>query len=581
MQDVPDALGGAPVIRPKRGVFWRLFHASRRAKIALYFLLFTAQIVAYTAAFHYSYPILEKKSISWPQSLLFVLETVTTLGYGELLPFENELTILITIVMLVTGVILIFMIIPLLLVPYLSSLFQRAPPRKLPHELSGHVVIVGYGELTQSLIDCLSISQLPILIVVDDPETARRAAQDVGAKAYVIWGDYGDPSLWYDAGIRNAHTTIVCENERTSAAIILGIRPSASGKIIAVVDKLALSHYLRYAGADYVLSAKHVTGQILARHAALTTHIDTIIEETLIDRVPDEPPPEAGTRLRIINIPIIRGSRAAGRHLSDLDLRGTYGFSTLMISRGGHFQLHPTGEEILDTSTMLFLIGQVGRIEPLVTTEFMPKGGQQELAIIGGFGDVGLSAYRELTSLGIECVAIDRKRHDISQVVGNAEDEATLREAHIGDAKFFIIALNDDDLNIFTTLIARDLNPDLRILARANEPESVTKLYRAGADYVALLPSIGGQVIGGVVLSEIVYVILNLPNGQKVVRKKVQASTTRTVGWVEKRSGVHILGIEGRNRSVVTPGEAEPLIRGDSLIAIGYAADLKRLIDIV
>jgi voltage-gated potassium channel len=569
------------MITARRGLFWRFFHASRRVKMGTYFLLFTAQIVAYTAIFHYAYPILEKKTISWPTSLLFVLETVTTLGYGELLPFENEITILITIVMLITGVILIFMIIPLLLVPYLSSLFQWAPPRKPPHALTGHVIIVGYGELTQSLIECLSVAQLPLLIVVDEPETARRAAQEIGTGAYVIWGDYSEPSLWYDAGVRNAHTTIVCEDERTSAAIILGIRASASGRIVAVVDKLSLDRYLRYAGADYVLSAKHVTGQILARHAALTTHIDTIIEETLMERFPGELPPDAATKLRIINIPIVRGSRAAGKHLRDLDLPGTYGFSTLMISRGGHFRLYPTGEEILDTSTMLFLIGQVDHIEHLVATEFMPGGDQKELAIIGGFGDVGLSAYHELTNLGIECIAIDQKKYDITQVVGNTEDEATLREAHIEEAKFFIIALNDDDLNIFTTLIARDLNPDMRILARANEPESVPKLYRAGADYVALLPSIGGQVIGGVVLSDIVYVILNLPNAQKVVRKKVQTSISRTVGWVEKKTGVRIVGIEGTSRSVVSPGNDEPLIEGDSLIAIGYAADLKKLIDIL
>jgi voltage-gated potassium channel len=230
---------------------------------------------------------------------------------------------------------------------------------------------------------------------------------------------------------------------------------------------------------------------------------------------------------------------------------------------------------------MLFLIGQVDRIESLVGKEFMPGGDQKELAIIGGFGDVGLSAYHELTNLGIECIAIDQKKHDITQVVGNAEDEASLREAHIGEAKFFIIALNDDALNIFTTLIARDLNPDLRILARANEPESVTKLYRAGADYVALLPSIGGQVIGGMVLSDIVYIILNLPNGQKVVRKKVKKGTSRTVGWVGRKSGVRVVGIEGTVRSVVSPGNDEPLIDGDSLIAIGYPADLKRLIDIL
>lgn len=141
------------------------------------------------------------------------------------------------------------------------------------------------------------------------------------------------------------------------------------------------------------------------------------------------------------------------------------------------------------------------------------------------------------------------------------------------------MALNNDDLNIFTTLIARNLNPGIRILARANEPGSVVKLYRAGADYVALLPSIGGQVIGGVVLSDLIHVILNLPDGQKVVRKRIRNSEGRTVRWLEKATQVAIVGIEGRERSLVRPSGDEVLLAGDGLIAIGHPAGLKRLID--
>jgi voltage-gated potassium channel len=564
----------------RRGALWRLIHSSERFKITSYFLLFSAQIVAYTALFHYAYPVLENKTITWPESLFFVVETVTTVGYGDLLPFQNDVTLYITIVMMITGIILIFMIIPLLLVPILSSIFQSSPPRRPPHELRGHVIIVGYGELTRSLVESLSISRLPLLIVVEDQEVAKKAARETAAHAYVIWGDYGENEVWSNAGAKHAHTIILCEDERTSAAIILGMRGSVTGRIISVVDKLTYDRYLRYAGAEYVLSAKHVTGQILARHAALTSHVDTIVEETISDRFPAEHLPEAGIKLRIINLPIIQGSPAAGKSLRDLALFERYGFYTLLISRGGQFSLYPADDDVIDTTTMLFLIGPINHIEELVKAEFMPRGGQREIALIGGFGDVGLSAYHELSNLGIECIAIDRKNYGISQVIGNAEDESTLREAHIEEARFFIVALNDDDLNIFTTLIARDLNPGIRILARANEPESVAKLYRAGADYVALLPSIGGQVIGGVVLSDIVHVILNLPNGQKVVRKRVKRSDGRTVGWLEKKAHVTIVGIEGSMRSVVKPGPGDELAVGDGVIAIGYSPDLKRLIDI-
>ena len=92
---------------------------------------------------------------------------------------------------------------------------------------------------------------------------------------------------------------------------------------------------------------------------------------------------------------------------------------------------------------------------------------------------------------------MDRKSHGIREVVGNAEDEAILKEAGVEGARFVVVAVNDDGVNIFTTLVARNLSPSAKILARANDPGAVEKLYKAGADYVALLPTIGGQVIAG------------------------------------------------------------------------------------
>jgi voltage-gated potassium channel len=119
------------------------------------------------------------------------------------------------------------------------------------------------------------------------------------------------------------------------------------------------------------------------------------------------------------------------------------------------------------------------------------------LAVIAGFGDVGAGAYQELHCIRCSCMVVDSKPQGMEQVIGNAEDEGVLKKARIEEARFCIVALNDDDVNIFTTLMARNLNPVIRILSRANDPASVEKLYRAGADYVALLPAIGGRRLPG------------------------------------------------------------------------------------
>lgn len=569
------------MIPDKKGVFWRLLHTSERVKIGLYFLLFFVQIVAYTALFHYAYPILENKPITWPTAVLFVLETVTTTGYGELLPFTNQITIVIAIIMMITGILLIFMIIPLLIIPYLSSMLHTLPPRRTPHELEGHVVIVGHGELTKSLIESLIISDLSLLMVVDDEHTAKTFALRFGKRAYVIWGDYANPATWQHAWIQNASHVIVCENERRTAMIILGIREMTRAHVIAVVDKLSFDRYLKYAGAEYVLSPKHITGQILARHAGLSSHSGTVLEEAVYETTFMNAVQDPDKKIRFIHIPIISCSPAAGKTLKELSLFGRYGVEVLFLSRFGHFHYNPSGDEVLDTSTMIFLVGNKAMIEEMMQREFLREECDTALAIIAGYGDVGSAAYSEFTSLGVDCIVIDKKPHPVSEVVGNAEDEMILRQAHIEEAQFCVVALNDDDLNIFTTLMARNLNPSLRILARANEAVSVDKLYRAGADYVALLPTIGGQVIAGVVLSEIVHIILDLPNGQKVVRKRKITTIAKNVEWVERKSGVRVIAIEGYTRSLVRPPPGTELMEGDSLLVIGDAIQLKKFIRLV
>ncbi len=95
-------------------------------------------------------------------------------------------------------------------------------------------MIVGYGELTKALLASLRISDLPVLVVVGTPDAARTAGRESGTNAYVIWGDYSEPELWSNAWVKNARSVILCEDERTNAAIILGIREMVSGTIASL-----------------------------------------------------------------------------------------------------------------------------------------------------------------------------------------------------------------------------------------------------------------------------------------------------------------------------------------------------------
>jgi len=563
----------------KRGALWRMLRNSPGAQMSLYFLAFAMLIGLYTSIFHSFYPVLENNPISWSNALFYVVSTMTTVGYAELPPFSNDLSILLTIQIMISGVIMIFIVVPLLLAPFLTTLLAPTPPRRTPHPLKGHIVVIGYEELTRSLIECLTISDHDIVIIEQDKAVALEIAARFRRRAYVIWGDYTDPATWLQAHIPHASFIVICKDERVTANIVLGIREMAQGKILAVVDKLSFDRYLRYAGAEYVLSPKHATGRILARHAVLNPSGDTSPEFPGIDRMSLDLTDHRKRELRLINIPVVIGCRAAGKTLGELNLFKRYGVLVLFLWKNGTFNPVPHGSDLVDNSTSLFLFGRADAIATAIKDEFEAEEQAEALAVIGGFGDVGAAAYQELRSAGISCIVVDAKEHGVvNQVVGNAEDEEVLKQAKIGDAQFCIVALNNDDVNIFATLMARNLNPGIRILARANEPASVDKLYRAGADYVALLPMIGGQIIGRILLSDTVTIILDLPNDEKVIMKHVMSRSLPTVGWLRQKSGARIVGIEAQDRSVVAPDDSEPLREGDAVIAMGDTAQLKRLI---
>jgi voltage-gated potassium channel len=563
---------------PKRGRVWRAVRNSPGIQITIYFMAFAMLIGLYTYIFHLFYPLLENKPLSWVTALLFVVESMTTVGYGDMLPFSNDITMLLAIQIMISGVIMIFVVIPLLLAPFLSTLLAPTPPKKTPHVLHGHTVVFGYDQLTHSVVDSLMIADHDIVIIEQDKAPALEIATRFRRQAYVIWGEYTDPNTWAAAHIANADFIVIGKDERQTASIVLGIRGIANGKIISVVDKLAFAGYLRYAGADYVLSPKHTTGKMLARNAVLNLSSDDIQEIPGYDRIKITLEHAAEQELRLINIPVVFGCKGAFKSLGELDLYSRFGIIVPFLWKAGKFIPDPDTDLVIDNTTSLFLFGRAESIVAAIREVFNIDGCIDALAVIAGFGDVGRGAYEELHASGVSCMVVDAKPQGMDQVVGNAEDEEVLRKARIEEARFCIIALNDDDVNIFTTLMARNLNPVIRILSRANDPVSVEKLYRAGADYVALLPMIGGQTIARIVLEGYVTILLDLPDGHIVVMKRVETTMPGTVGRYFQKTGVRIIGIESPDRSIVAPRPDEVLLAGDDVIAIGDTDQLKRFI---
>ena len=120
--------------------------------------------------------------------------------------------------------------------------------------------------------------------------------------------------------------------------------------------------------------------------------------------------------------------------------------------------------------------------------------------IICGAGRVGICVADELKKRGKDVVIAEKdtvlsdKLREKGYLVinGTSAEVDTLNKAGIKNAKYLVAATGDDGKNILIILTAKELNPNIKIGARATSEAMIPKLKHAGAEYVVLPEFIGG-----------------------------------------------------------------------------------------
>jgi voltage-gated potassium channel len=129
--------------------------------------------------------------------------------------------------------------------------------------------------------------------------------------------------------------------------------------------------------------------------------------------------------------------------------------------------------------------------------------------LICGFGRVGQQVARDFQEQGVDFVVIDDNAHvreameeiGVLYMHGSASHDDVLLEAGIKRARAVIACVDSDAENIFITLSARELAPDIEIIARASEESSEHKLLRAGASDVISPYKASGRAMARIALS--------------------------------------------------------------------------------
>jgi voltage-gated potassium channel len=219
----------------------------------------------------------------------------------------------------------------------------------------------------------------------------------------------------------------------------------------------------------------------------------------------------------------------------------------------------------------------------------------QDHFILCGAGRVGTRIVDELTRKGVDFVVIERDEANAESLLhrgvlvlmGDATSETVLEGARIRHAKTLITAASTDAENVYISLTARGMNPDLYIVARANDAPAERQLKRAGANKVVSPVMIGSHRMAQAALSPAVADFIELTTMTESLDlffDQVPIPARSVLAGVRlKDSGIRafqvmIVAITPEGRSMIFNPDGEQLLQaGDTLIAIGDHAGLARL----
>lgn len=218
--------------------------------------------------------------------------------------------------------------------------------------------------------------------------------------------------------------------------------------------------------------------------------------------------------------------------------------------------------------------------------------------IICGYGRNGKQTAIELQDHDVPIVVVEqdseivqslRETHGLLYIEGDATDEEILAMANLDNARALITTLPEDADNLFVVLTAKELNPDIKIIARASQENSDVKLKRAGATNVIMPDKIGGQRMAKLVaqpdIVEFVDFVL-LQSIDSVLLGEISCEDLadcfegKSIFELDIRntSGANIIGLKQSDRSyLINPTPDTKLTSSDQLFVLGTKDQIKHL----
>jgi len=532
--------------------------SSRRNLKALgkFIVALVMMIMAYTFVFHLIMDY-EGKEHTWLTGLYWTLVTMSTTGFGDQ-TFESDLGKVFTIVVILSGTLFLLVLLPFTFIqffyaPWVESQAQASTPQSLPESERDHVLLTQLDPVTEALIKKLEQFGHRYALIVEGIDEARRMHDQ---NYRVMRGDLDDPETYIAARLNQASMLVSTLSDAADTTVCITARGvSDTTPVVTTVEDPISTKIHKMAGASNTIRLPEIMGHALARCSSggdAITHTVATFGKLQLAEANASKTPLVGKTLRENRI-------------------GDLGVSVAGLWERGQFK-PARPDSVVQPNTVLMVVGSE---EQLLNYDehFAIYAVSDEPVILIGSGRIGQATAEALDARGVRYRVIEQDARrviypDIT-IVGNAADPEILEQAGIATTPTIIITTNDDDINLYLTLLCRQSNPDVEIIARCTLDKHVKALHKAGADFVQSYASIGASSIFNLLQkSRVVTVTQGLDVFRVNVPSEVVRKTIAECG-IREKTGCTIIGYHKDDTLEPNPRPDTVLEQGHEMLMIG------------
>jgi voltage-gated potassium channel len=283
-------------------------------------------------------------------SLYMVVITLATVGFKEVHALSPA-GVIFTILLIVFGIVTLYYVLRMLseyvLESKLEERFKSKRMEKTINNMSGHIIVCGYGRVGAQVVGELDKDTTPFVIIENDVALAEKCE---ASGHMCLQGDATSEDVLKRAGVMNARGIVVCLGRDSDTVMTIITAKAMNNRIFVVAraNQSTTANKLSQVGADRVVSPHQIGGFRMASFALNPEVAD------FIDDIQDL----GNSEIQIDDITVPQNSPVAGHTIAQKLSNKVYGATVLAINKpDGKAIINPIGDTLVEAGDRLILIG--------------------------------------------------------------------------------------------------------------------------------------------------------------------------------------------------------------------------------